>query len=306
MHKRWLREDSWDKPKNDWCWGRGFSMVTSKQRSVAFSNKVVDTRLPQPAGCGDKYDGSDLSYRLLCCVRNDGASNGEGLHRPWCNKILGTRPRMTGGRGANQLGRSMIEMLGVLAIIGVLSVGGIAGYSKAMEKWKINKMAEEYSYLIHGLLGHLTEFQNLPVRTGLVDTSFALGIIPDTWKKNASLNVTDTFGNLIKPYVRDNRLVIDFYLGGISTNSDNARVSQGFSKRTCETLMRDVAAPLHYSVSVVWIFLSGNSTAPSKYFYGDSRCSQGLPCLSEITLSDIHEACGLCDGKRQCSITLEF
>ena len=31
-----------------------------------------------------------------------------------------------------QTGRSMVEMLGVLAIIGVLSVGGIAGYSKAM------------------------------------------------------------------------------------------------------------------------------------------------------------------------------
>ena len=29
-------------------------------------------------------------------------------------------------------GRSMVEMLGVLAIIGVLSVGAIAGYSKAM------------------------------------------------------------------------------------------------------------------------------------------------------------------------------
>ena len=47
-----------------------------------------------------------------------------------------------------ELGRSMIEMLGVLAIIGVLSVGGIAGYSKAMEKFKINKVIEEYSYLI--------------------------------------------------------------------------------------------------------------------------------------------------------------
>ena len=23
---------------------------------VAFGNKVMDTRLPQPAGCGDKYD----------------------------------------------------------------------------------------------------------------------------------------------------------------------------------------------------------------------------------------------------------
>ena len=31
----------------------------------------------------------------------------------------------------DQTGRSMVEMLGVLAIIGVLSVGGIAGYSKS-------------------------------------------------------------------------------------------------------------------------------------------------------------------------------
>ena len=52
----------------------------------------------------------------------------------------------------NCTGRSMIEMLGVLAIIAVLTVGGIAGYSKAMEKFKINKMIDEYSYLINGLL----------------------------------------------------------------------------------------------------------------------------------------------------------
>ena len=31
-----------------------------------------------------------------------------------------------------QSGRSMIETLGVLAIIGVLSVGGLVGYSQAM------------------------------------------------------------------------------------------------------------------------------------------------------------------------------
>ena len=40
---------------------------------------------------------------------------------------------------AHQYGRSMVEMLGVLAIIGVLSVGAIAGYSKAMFKYKMNK-----------------------------------------------------------------------------------------------------------------------------------------------------------------------
>ncbi len=43
----------------------------------------------------------------------------------------------------SQNGRSMIEMLGVLAIIGVLSVGGIAGYSKAMTKYRINKTIEQ-------------------------------------------------------------------------------------------------------------------------------------------------------------------
>ena len=46
-----------------------------------------------------------------------------------------------------QSGRSMIEMLGVLAIIGVLSVGGIAGYSKAMMKFKINKTIDQVSQL---------------------------------------------------------------------------------------------------------------------------------------------------------------
>jgi type II secretory pathway pseudopilin PulG len=43
----------------------------------------------------------------------------------------------------NEQGRSMIEMLGVLAIVGVLSVGGIAGYSKAMNKFKTNKMIDQ-------------------------------------------------------------------------------------------------------------------------------------------------------------------
>ena len=46
------------------------------------------------------------------------------------------------------LGRSMIEMLGVLAIIGVLSVGGIAGYSKAMTKFKTNQIADQVSTIV--------------------------------------------------------------------------------------------------------------------------------------------------------------
>ncbi len=52
----------------------------------------------------------------------------------------------------NQNGRSMVEMLGVLAIIGVLSIGGIAGYSKAMEKYKLNKTINDIRYITQSVL----------------------------------------------------------------------------------------------------------------------------------------------------------
>ncbi len=46
-----------------------------------------------------------------------------------------------------QSGRSMIEMLGVLAIVGILSAGGIAGYSMAMESHKINTLLERVLFI---------------------------------------------------------------------------------------------------------------------------------------------------------------
>ena len=48
----------------------------------------------------------------------------------------------------SQAGRSMVEMLGVLAIIGVLSVGGIAGYQIAMEKYKINEVINAMNMVV--------------------------------------------------------------------------------------------------------------------------------------------------------------
>lgn len=42
----------------------------------------------------------------------------------------------------------MVEMLGVLAIVGVLSVGGIAGYSQAMSKFKVTKAMDQVQTII--------------------------------------------------------------------------------------------------------------------------------------------------------------
>ena len=44
-----------------------------------------------------------------------------------------------------QSGRSMVEMLGTLAIIGVLSIGGIAGYSYGMDKYRCNQTMRDIS-----------------------------------------------------------------------------------------------------------------------------------------------------------------
>ena len=78
-------------------------------------------------------------------------------------------------------GRSMVEMLGVLAIIGVLSVGAIAGYSKAMMKYKLNKQAEQLNTVINAVARNAHSFDNLLANKGafdLANTFVKMGEIP--------------------------------------------------------------------------------------------------------------------------------
>ena len=77
----------------------------------------------------------------------------------------------------NETGRSMIEMLGVLAIIGVLSVGGIAGYSKAMNKFKTNKVADNVSMIVTNIR---TLYAQQKTYDGLTNKSAVqMGVVPD-------------------------------------------------------------------------------------------------------------------------------
>lgn len=68
---------------------------------------------------------------------------------------------------SEQSGRSMVEMLGVLAIIGVLSVGGIAGYSKAMAKFKLTKAMDQVSTTVTNIR---TLYSGQPNYNGLTTT----------------------------------------------------------------------------------------------------------------------------------------
>ena len=86
----------------------------------------------------------------------------------------------------NENGRSMVEMLGVLAIIGVLSVGGIAGYSKAMNKYKINKTTDQVSMLVANIR---TLFSSQGNYAGLNNgQAIKFGVVPNDMYAAASNN----------------------------------------------------------------------------------------------------------------------
>lgn len=100
-------------------------------------------------------------------------------------------------KNINESGRSMVEMLGVLAIIGVLSVGGIAGYSKAMNKYKINKTTDQVSMLVANIRTLFSTQGNYKDLNNTYAKKF--GVVPnDMYTNAADGNIKNAFnGNVV-------------------------------------------------------------------------------------------------------------
>lgn len=95
---------------------------------------------------------------------------------------------------SEQTGRSMVEMLGVLAIIGVLSVGGIAGYSKAMTKFKINKSMDQISMLVANIRTLYSGQRNY---VGFDNpNAISFGIVPNEMGNSGS-DITNAFAGKV-------------------------------------------------------------------------------------------------------------
>ena len=207
----------------------------------------------------------------------------------------------------NQFGRSMIEMLGVLAIIAVLSVGGIAGYSKAMEKFKVNKAIREYSYLMQGLLENLKDLQNVSkpnegdVQYGLTSVVKAKNLVPKTWEKVGPIDYDDPYGNRIRIFSRNQALVIDMYLGGYQP-VDGGSVSTSFSPKFCSSLMQNVVQPLASVLYKAWFTTIGNT------YFGNDYCNENRNCIRNISLNEINSVCNYCtkEVNKLCGLILEF
>ncbi len=207
-------------------------------------------------------------------------------------------------------GRSMIEMLGVLAIIGVLSVGGIAGYSKAMEKFKVNKLVEEYSNVIFQLLEHKDNLlrSNPQNQVFLADTMAAMNMVPESWVKQSKIWYKDSQGNNVAAYLLNGELLsFDMYLGGTTKNESGASVSVNFSVKLCTELLNNLALPLSSELFRVTVANSANDWSGTTR-YGAKYCgTKDRKCIASSTLSDFQAMCKFCDGlDGECNIGIRF
>ncbi len=183
----------------------------------------------------------------------------------------------------SQFGRSMIEMLGVLAIIGVLSVGGIAGYSKAMLAYKSNIQRQMLSDLLRAMIEvkpqlgtDLTEWQNI------TNLFYSLGYLPEgtTYKNNT---IFDKNGNMIqihKYYSNRKDYVMEIYF----RNQANSLLAFS-SEELCHNIVW-AAKPIAEEIYVInfWQDVKDSKFSPVLFNHDN---------LAQATLADIQSKCHL-------------
>ena len=195
-------------------------------------------------------------------------------------------------------GRSMVEMLGVLAIIGVLSVGGIAGYSKAMFKHKINKTMDILSYAVSRVT--VLDTMDLGKEIWTSQDAIDYGIFPD-----CDVNYIDR--------EEEQGRSCPLPVGEVKFDFDNSGFSKmygefyiDFIQNGAESCVAFLSSDIYKNVQDDWWkgfmenelggFIKVESNGQEKYFYGKSERVLSLGAKSEVTSADIINACSVCNN----------
>lgn len=200
----------------------------------------------------------------------------------------------------NESGRSMLEMLGVLAIIGVLSVGAMAGYSKAMMQHKLNKNSEEISYLLATALFNSDKlnrasFNLLGELQALGGFTWHIEPYAPVWPGERYLSVTDSLGNQLwfEHYTKEEYPNIGdwFAMAVYLPQSD-------YISKVCYNYV-NVFKNLSSELYGIYVTNSTN-TVDTRDAWRGQTCTSGK-CLQNITNTDIVNLCQkLCVGATRC------
>ncbi len=203
-------------------------------------------------------------------------------------------------------GRSMVEMLGVLAIIGVLSVGAISGYSKAMFKYKLNKQAESFNMLLNTAIQLQPDLDRSVKAGGRFNADFfhKANLIPDsmTYKNNHIYDAMGSYeimyyssisyGNPYTAYL----IEYDIERSGNSATSRSIEIC-----RNMLTVAKENAADLEFIQ-----MRSGKNNINGDYdesrIYGNKRCTGNFTCLRNMGVKDTDDFCSSCNSENWCAI----
>lgn len=198
----------------------------------------------------------------------------------------------------NQHGRSMIEMLGVLAIVGILSVGAIAGFNKAMSKYKYTRFLATYSMFIQDIMKYQKDWVRTRRAAGLPDndaTQFNLaelleqmGLIPSSWQRISDKHIVDDNGGRHRVAVRNNQ-EIEFQYSFHALESEQKNSTE--EAQRCISLINDVLKQLEELSSIT--FWKGN-TRFGDIIYGKQYCTSDKVCLNNLTYNQLYDQCTAC------------
>ena len=191
-------------------------------------------------------------------------------------------------------------MLGVLAIIGVLSIGSISGYTKAMTRYKLNRHAEQ----IHTILSILEQYRDKMRFPGASATYLkpyfqALDAIPQEMIKNSSDYIYDVFDNRI--LIITSGSITEQDGPGYTTSVGMNYEMSAYSNIVCINFFQVVK---EYHSEAVRIAFNGKSSKES--VYGDKWCKQNKFCLKNLELNDIQKLCESCKVSGSCSLWASF
>ena len=203
-------------------------------------------------------------------------------------------------------GRSMVEMLGVLAIIGVLSVGAMNGYSKAMTKYKHNKMLEQFSLFIMNVLNNYSALERGDDDTSnfIAGSAEALNILPDGMRVSYPY-IIDTLGNRFRPFIRNGtrRFVIDYYFN--DSDYFNGETEFSIDTSICPFLLTQLVQS--YSNIIYYVFMyKGGGNPSGASWYGDDLCIGKRKCIKDITQTEAYAMCQECIPGSTCALAIEF
>lgn len=200
----------------------------------------------------------------------------------------------------------MVEMLGVLAIIGVLSVGAISGYSKAMFKYKLNKHAEQLNTVINTVARNLHSFDNIQTTNNstIAITKYftKMGEIPLEMLTSSADYLNDIFKTelyiaLNKTETGSKNMAIFFMLDRLKTQSnDNLEICKNIVLTAKEN--RD---------SITYVEVTGDYKTDNAGVYtvwGDQRCTTSRVCLKDISMDNIYTMCTKVIGKQNVNLKI--